>query len=251
MDRQFYIEYYTLEREHWWFKVRAAIIMDRIRALSAGKGALKILNVGAATGRTSELLEEFGEVHSIEYDQICFEFVKEKLDISIEQGSITELPFEDKSFDLVCAFDVVEHVEDDQKAVQELVRVCKTTGVVLITVPAFMSLWSHHDVVNHHFKRYTSRGISALFANTRSTLLYQSYFNALLFLPIYLFRQLSNMLPKSWTRKGAGSDATAGQSGKFAGSVLYAIFSLERKLIRWGMRWPFGVSFLYAVKVKE
>lgn len=250
MDRQFYVEYYTLEREHWWFKVRGQIIMDRIREISGKRKDLKILNVGAATGKTSQMLEEFGEVTSIEYDQICYEFVKEKLGINIHQGSITEIQFEDNSYDIVCSFDVVEHVEDDQKAVQELVRVCKKDGLVFISVPAFMSLWSHHDVVNHHFKRYVSKEIASLFGQTPSELVYKSYFNALLFTPIYLFRQLSNALPKSWTRDGAGSDATAGQSGKLAGGILFSVFNFERWLMKKGIKWPFGVSFLYAVRKK-
>jgi len=250
MDRQFYVEYYTLEREHWWFRVRGEIIMDRIKELTGGRTDLKILNVGAATGRTSQILERFGQETSIEFDQICFEFVKEKLGIDIHQGSITEIQFEENSYDLVCAFDVVEHVEDDQKAVEELVRVCKKDGLVVITVPAFMSLWSHHDVVNHHFKRYKSAEIRALFSKTPSAKQYSSYFNFLLFPPIYLFRQLSNMLQKSWTRKGAGSDATAGQSGKFAGSILFGVFNIERSLMKMGFKWPFGVSYLHAVKKK-
>ena len=65
MDRQFYVEYYTLEREHWWFRVRGEIIMDRIKELTGGRTDLKILNVGAATGRTSQILERFGQVTSI------------------------------------------------------------------------------------------------------------------------------------------------------------------------------------------
>ncbi len=250
MDRQFYVEYYTLEREHWWFRVRAEIIMDRIRELCGGRSDLKILNVGAATGRTSQMLEQFGQVTSIEYDQICYEFVKEKLGIDIHQGSITEIQFENDQYDLVCAFDVVEHVEDDQKAVEELVRVCKPNGHVVVTVPAFMSLWSHHDVVNHHFKRYKAGEMRELFASTSSKKAYNSYFNFFLFTPIFLFRQLSNLLPKSWTRDGAGSDATAGQSGKFAGSVLFGVFNFERSLMKMGFRWPFGVSYLYAAKKK-
>ena len=61
MDRQYYTEYYDLERSHWWFYVRGQIIMDQIRKIANGREGLKILNVGAGTGYTSGLLEEFGE----------------------------------------------------------------------------------------------------------------------------------------------------------------------------------------------
>ncbi len=248
MDRKFYDEYFDLERSHWWFIVRAQIIMDRIRKLANGRTDLKILNVGAGTGRTSELLVEFGEVTSIEYDQICADMVREKLGIQIEQGSITEIAYGDNQYDLVCSFDVVEHVEDDMLAVRELNRVCKPGGNVIITVPAFMSLWSHHDVVNHHFKRYTSKEIQALFEPNQGSEAYKTYFNSFLYPPIWLFRQLSNMLPKKWTRSGAGSDATVGQGRGFADSILKMIFSMERYWIRQGVRFGRGVSFMYVWK---
>jgi len=92
------------------------------------------------------MLEKFGDVTSIEYDEDCCQFLNEVLHIPALQGSITELEFEDNSFDLVCAFDVIEHVEDDSKAASEMLRVCKKDGLVFATVPAFMLLWSEHDV---------------------------------------------------------------------------------------------------------
>jgi len=250
MDRAFYAEYSVLERKHWWFLVRANIIMDRVRILSEGRRDLKILNVGSGPSYTSQLLEEFGEVKSIEYDQICADMVKDTLGIDIEQGSITELRFEDNQYDLVTAFDVVEHVEDDALAVSELHRVCKPGGHVLITIPAFMSLWSHHDVVNQHFKRYRKPEIRELFANLSGSEKHQSYFNSILFIPIWTFRTLSNLFPKSWTRSGAGSDATVGETTSPVDALLKFVFGLERPLMRMGIKFPFGVSFLYLFKKK-
>lgn len=247
MDRAYYTEYFELERNHWWFHVRGQIIMDRIRKLANGK-ELKILNVGAGTGFTSELMQEFGEVKSVEYDQVCADLVRDKLKIDIVQGSITELQYEDNSFDLVTAFDVVEHVEDDLLAVSELHRVCKPGGHVLITVPAFMSLWGHHDVINHHFKRYLKKEIRELFKPLSGEEVHQTYFNTILFWPIWVFRNIAKLMPKSWTRSGAGSDATVGKSGGIIDSVLRLVFGIERPLIRSGIRFPFGVSFIYGYR---
>ena len=71
------------------------------------------------------MLSKFGEVTSLEYDKYCCEFLKEKTGIEAINASLTELPFSDNSFDLVCAFDVIEHIEDHEKAVDEIFRVLK------------------------------------------------------------------------------------------------------------------------------
>lgn len=255
MKHEYYKEYYELERNHWWFKARERIIVNYIKEL-VNKNKLplenlKILNVGCGPGRSSEYLSEFGKVTSIEYDEFCCEFAKEQTGLDIINGSITELPFEDNTFDLVCAFDVIEHVEDDQLAVNELKRVTKKEGLVLITVPAFMSLWSHHDVINHHFKRYKENEIKALFKKTNNgEEVFSSYFNFFLFLPIYFFRKVSNLLKLGEKREGAGSDFESFNNG-FLNKILYKIMCFERHFIKRKISLPVGVSFLYIWQLKK
>ena len=96
MDKLYYQEYYFLERNHWWFKVREEILKDHLYLnIPEKKNTLKILNIGAATGKTTEMLSNFGEVTSIEYDQDCCEFVNNKTGIKVINASILELPFPD------------------------------------------------------------------------------------------------------------------------------------------------------------
>jgi len=243
MDKQYYQEYYELERKNWWFRVRNQILMERIKKEVSPKKPLKILNVGVATGSTSELLRQFGEVTSIEYDKDCCEFAQEKTGMPIINGSILELPFADNSYDLVCAFDVIEHVEDDSKAVSELKRVCKPDGWVSVSVPAFMFLWSHHDVINHHFRRYTMAELKSVFAKEQSgKVTYTTYFNSLLFLPIAAFRLASELIPKQWIRKGTGADNHVFEQESLTSKVLLQIFSIEKPLLNSGFSFPFGVS---------
>lgn len=252
MDHQYYKEYYDLERNHWWFVAREKIITNYIEKLLRdeklqGK-SLKILNIGCGPGRSSEYLSKFGEVISIEYDKFCCEFASQKTGLEIIHGSITELPFEDESFDLVCAFDVIEHVEDDTLAVSEMKRVAKKEAILLITVPAYMSLWSHHDVINHHFRRYKLPQIKKLFTkNEDGKMIYTSYFNFFLFPPIYAFRQMSNLLKSGKKRKGSGSDFEAFKPGML-NSFLFRIMHFERKFINSSIKLPFGVSILFSWK---
>ena len=129
MQHDYYKEYYDLERNHWWFVAREKIIVNYIKLMIENKSLnnkdLKILNVGCGPGRSSQYLSDFGVVTSIEYDKDCCKFASERTGLEIFHGSITELQFEENTFDLVCAFDVIEHVEDDKLAVSEMKRVAK------------------------------------------------------------------------------------------------------------------------------
>ena len=116
MERDYFKKYYKIEREHWWFKVRSKILMNVLRYKLKGYSNLSILNIGVATGKTSELLNEFGTVLSVEYDKEAFEFCRDILNMNIINASILNLPFSNNTYDLVCAFDVLEHVSEDQLA---------------------------------------------------------------------------------------------------------------------------------------
>ncbi|MEM6804159.1 MAG: class I SAM-dependent methyltransferase [Bacteroidota bacterium] len=247
MDKGYYAQYYEYERSHWWFKVRAKILMEKVAQLTQGrKDEVKILNIGVATGRTTELLNKYGSVTSVEYDEDCCQFLREELNIDAINASITELPFENDSFDLVCAFDVIEHVEDDQLSVDEMVRVCKEEGSVFVTVPAFMDLWSEHDEINHHQRRYLRPRLVNLFKE-KSGKVSSTYFNTLLFIPIYVVRSIFKLFPKL---RGKSSEAQSDfevMESKMLNSILYVIFSIEKYLLRF-MKFPFGVSILLTFK---
>jgi SAM-dependent methyltransferase len=244
MDKNYYPEYYELERSNWWFLARLQIIRTQVKKISSNN-KLNILNIGVSTGASSQMLQEFGEVTSIEYDQFCVDFVNAKTNLNVQQGSILELQFDNNQFDLVCAFDVIEHVEDDQLAINEMYRVCKPGGNVIVTVPAFMFLWSKHDVVNHHFRRYTRPQLLAL--NRQSDIRFCSYFNSILFLPIAVVRMLLKIVP--FKRSGSGSDFGLFQSA-FLNKLFYGIFISENALLKQFIRLPFGVSIMLVSKKK-
>src|SRR5579864_7790542 len=111
MDSEYLKLYYKLEREHWWFRIREKILRQQLAKTLPPNKQLKILNVGAATGRTSEMLMDFGEVTSVEFDRDSCQFLRDVLHIEVTEASVTSLPFEDQSFDVICVFDVLEHVD--------------------------------------------------------------------------------------------------------------------------------------------
>lgn len=238
MNREYYKRYYYLERNHWWFKLRSKIIVEKITKYKPRRANLKILNVGVATGKTTELLTEFGEVTSVEYDKECCVFLESQTGIKPINASIEQLPFADESFDIVCSFDVLEHVENHQQGVNELVRVCRNDGIIALSVPAYQMLWSHHDVVNHHQRRYTRKQLQRLFPSGKQVV-YKTYFNSLLFLPILLYRTGSNLFRKV-EKEDSTSDFDRIQN-QFLNNMFYRIFNLEYHLLK-RISFPVGCS---------
>jgi ubiquinone/menaquinone biosynthesis C-methylase UbiE len=241
MDKNYFKDYYKLERNHWWFIGRLEIIKSIFekKILSNSKKSLSILNIGIATGATSIALEKYGKVTSVEYDQDCCKFLKENLKIEVINASMTELPFKDNSFDVVCAFDVIEHIEEDKLALKEAFRVLKPNGKVYLTVPMHMSLWSDHDVINHHFRRYSSESFRKVVDSAGLKITYSSFFNSILFPSIFIVRYLSSFKKKSDSPQ---SDFNGLNTNGLVNSILLQILRIEKWMMNIGIRFGFGVS---------
>lgn len=242
--RQDYADKYdSLEQNHWWFRARLQILRMKAQEIKATNKSkpLRILNIGVASGASSEMLTTIGEVTSLEFDIALFDKLKiNKPHLVCVQGSIENLPFEDDAFDLVCAFDVIEHVADDKKAAEEMSRVLKSTGQVFVTVPAFMFLWSNHDRINHHFRRYTRRGLLQVlspFTDFQTT-----YFNFILFFLIAPIRILQERI-FNHKRETISSDFEKLPNPAFQ-FILYNIFVSEKLLLRIFRVLPLGVSLM-------
>jgi len=243
MDKDYYKSYFELERNHWWFLARNKIIIAQAKNCINKISSPEILNVGAGTGRTSELLNSLGEVKSLEPDPYCVNILRDELKMDVVQGTATSLPYEDNSFDLVCALDVIEHIKDDAAAVRELFRVCRPGGYLLLTVPALMSLWSNHDVINHHFRRYNRKQLLELFSeNVSGMICFLSYFNFFLFLPAFMTRMLSK------TKKDDKQSDFEKFNNPILNKILYFIFHFENLFLRFDIRLPIGSSLLLKLK---
>jgi len=242
MDKLYYKEYFKLERKHWWFKARLNIL-DTLFNLEIPKNdSITILNAGAATGATSIMLKKYGSVTSLEYDKTCSEFLSSILDEEVLNESLTDLTLDDKSLDVVCAFDVIEHIENDQKAIKEANRVLKDDGYIFLTVPAFNILWSTHDDINHHYRRYSLKKLNRILKENGFEVEYSSYFNFLLFAPILAIRLFSKLIPAKKSIESTGSDFEKFNSNRFLNQLLYKIFMSEIFLLKRKIRLPFGVS---------
>jgi SAM-dependent methyltransferase len=149
-------------------------------------------------------------------------------------------------FDLVTLTDVIEHVEDEQRAIAAVRRVLKPAGVLLVTTPALMSLWSGHDLINHHYRRYTRGTLMQLFPPSDWEILKVSYFSSFLLPMIWTARKLSNL------REGVGP-AAAHSDIKFGprwlDGTLQAIMTAELPFLRRASL-PLGSSLILVGRPK-
>lgn len=139
-----------LEDTHWWYAERRHVLDRLVSRLPPGQA----LDVGAAAGGNTRVLRARGwESVALEYSQDGAALAKGR-GIDTVRGDAVHLPVGSSTFDLVIAFDVIEHIEDDVGAVAEFRRALRPGGKALIAVPAGMDLWSAHDVAVGHVRRY-------------------------------------------------------------------------------------------------
>jgi SAM-dependent methyltransferase len=182
MERVVYDRMAELDETHWWYRARREILATLIqRRIPLPEGA-KLLEIGCGTGHNLQMLARFGEVDGIELDPQARAIASARLGKPIGGSPLPQLEgVPDAGYDLVAVLDVIEHVEEDRESLETIARKLKAGGRILITVPAHPWMWSAHDEVNHHKRRYTARSLRRLIdsAGLRTELL--SPFNSLLF----------------------------------------------------------------------
>lgn len=157
-------EYATMEereRTYWWHLGRLRIIQGYVRRAKGGKKNFKILNIGCGTGGTIDMLEAFGKTDNVDISDDAIKLMKKNGYKNIIKVDDIELPFKAKTYDMVGAFDVLEHIDKQVDALKEWKRVIKDDGAIIITVPAYQWLWTDHDVSLHHKRRYTTKRLAA------------------------------------------------------------------------------------------
>lgn len=232
MDDLLLKQHLELEERHWWFVARRRILLSLLERNLSDETDLDVLDTGCGGGATMESLSRYGRVRGMEYAEEAVAYNRAH-GRDVVEGSIEEMPFDDASFDLALALDVIEHVPDDLQALSELYRILRPGGSLLVTVPALDVLWSAHDVANGHYRRYTTGKLRERVESAGLGVVKLSYFNTLLFPVILAARKLR---PKS-----VGSDVD--EVSERLNSLLASIFSSEAGLLARG-RMPIGVSAL-------
>jgi SAM-dependent methyltransferase len=182
MERVVYQQMAELDDRHWWYCARRKIIADLIRREARLPPNPQILEIGCGTGHNLAMLSGFGHVEGLELDEEARTISQERLGRSIMSSPLPELAgVPECHYDLIGAFDVIEHIDDDQAALASIATRLKPDARFIMTVPAHQWMWSAHDAVNHHKRRYSRRSLKALIEGSPMKLEKLGYFNSLLF----------------------------------------------------------------------
>ena len=240
MEIEVYERMAAEQEKHWWFRARREILSFLLKQLEPGDNA-RILEIGCGTGGNLRMLTTFGDVSAVEKDKNAREFARELTGINVLEGELPGALKEfDSKFDLICLFDVLEHIDEDIEAMVRVKELLSNEGSIIMTVPAYQWLYGTHDREHHHFRRYIKSDIAQLSSKAGLEVSKISYFNTLLFPIVVLARMVDKFRDHD---RSIGSAVPMG----IINELLYQVFRLEKILLKYTVL-PYGASIYSVLK---
>ena len=241
MNIEMYRIFFEIQKKHWWFVTRKNIVLDNIDRYLTKNTQPQILDIGCGSGLMLNALDRVGETYGMDVSDEAISFSKEIFNGRVEKGALPDqLPYEENYFDMITALDVIEHIDDDVDSIRAIRSLLVPGGMCVFTVPAYMFLWSPHDDINQHKRRYTLPELNEKLVLAGFNVEKISYYNTFLFPVVFLVRMLNNIIK----RDGASDLDMPGTAMNF---VLKKVFGIEKYLLRY-LNLPFGVSVLAVVR---
>lgn len=246
MEKSLYDDHIKLPESHWWFRGRASVVNALLtKYLKKNFRTNSIVDVGSGGGSMVEVLKPLAEkITLLEPDEESTKFLAQKFsdaNITVVQSYFENWQSVEKP-DIVSLFDVLEHIENDKKTLSDIYVRLHGGGYLILTVPAFMFLWSKHDDDNFHKRRYTKKALLGKVREAGFEVVGATYFNLFLMPMVLIMRKLERFRRKNTT------DFAVGKEG-IIGKILYLIFSSERFFLRY-LSFPLGVSIFCIAKKK-
>ncbi len=248
MNEVVYHSNYQIENNYFWFLSRNSIVKNIFETLCNKDKKIsnsKVLDIGCGTGGFAINLQNQGyEVYCLDTEPIALDYCKKRGLTNLFNCYIDELKNKLKSegknenieFSTAFALDVIEHIEDDAKAINDIYDLLPIGGYFVATVPAYKWLWSEHDIIHMHYRRYNINQFEKLLKSQCFHIKYSSYFNTFLFPAVVVKRFLDKLLnKKSNSPVDVVSDTT--------NSILKSIFDKEKKFLP-NIKFPFGLSII-------
>jgi 2-polyprenyl-3-methyl-5-hydroxy-6-metoxy-1,4-benzoquinol methylase len=244
---------YKEEKNNWLKRGRRRLFHTLLQEVSKANGITKpldldILEVGSGVGQNIPTLQAFGRVEVIEFNPIAL--AELRAIPGIAKIYETPIPFNlNQTYDVVCALDVVEHIEDDRRAVQWLTEHLKPGGHLIVTLPAYQWLFSDHDIAVGHYRRYTKQTLNGILP-TELVILKSGYFNSVLFIIPAAIRLtkclLKHLLPSRYSAVTLRKESS--NVPGWLDSIFANILLVETKIIEKKPMFPFGLSVFCMAK---
>lgn len=220
---------FVAEPTHYWFRARRELLLDVLQ--KHVPPASRVLEVGCGCGYTSRSLAEAG------YDMWSADLSENALSYSVKNGlrqlcrvSITDLPFKDE-FDAVVSFDVVEHIPDHQRAVEQLRDALVPGGTLIITVPAHPALWGSWDEIQHHVRRFRPSELQALLEKAELEVVTVRQLFAALVLPALAAAAWDRLRGRREVGEQRADEHRAMWTPALISQVAYQALAVERRLL--------------------
>jgi SAM-dependent methyltransferase len=239
MNSELYGIFNHSEERHWWFIGRRKVLFSLLDELFREGENTRILEAGCGTGANLKILERYGKAVGVDISSEAVRYALSRGCRDVRLMGETRLPFPDRSFDCVISLDVIEHIEDDAGALNEYARVLRPNGTLFLTVPAYRWIWSCHDEVNRHKRRYTRRILLGRLSRAGFTLERISYFSTFLFPIIAGSRIVIRHIDRLYHLRQKNLDFHV--PARPFNFILSSIFSAERRWLK-HFNLPFGSS---------
>jgi SAM-dependent methyltransferase len=224
---------------HWWYRGRRRVLRAAIERLPLVPGP-RVLDAGCGSGRMLDELAHYGRVCGVDLSSEAVAAARSR-GHEVVRAAIEAMPFGDATFDLVSCLDVIEHTPDDRATLAELLRVTRPGGLLIATVPAYQALWSWHDEVNRHFRRYDARGLRAVARGAGWDVVGDTHFNGLLLAPAAAVRIAQR-------RRSTHARSDLALTPPALNRLFEVPLRLESRVVAAGGRLPAGLSLLAVMR---
>jgi SAM-dependent methyltransferase len=246
MDDRIYEYFCEAYEDNWYLASRAQVLSTFIRSAYPALESMCVADIGAGTGKILSDVRRDGSAIAVERSLELASFGRGRYELPYVVADFDRgIPLAPASVDLALLLDVLEHVDDEGLLLGEIARTLRPGGALIISVPAFQHLWSRHDELHHHRRRYSRRALMRVLQANRFRCVRMTYYNTWLFPLVYVSRMLERV---PGFRRSTVTDYD--KPPRAVAEVLRTVFRSEAKVIpRFNL--PVGVSLIAVAKLGE
>jgi len=243
MQEKVYHTSFEQEEKYWWYVGRNVIIRSFLEKYCKLKNGSSVLDVGCGTGGFASSISENLTPLCLDTSPIALDYCKKRGIKNIFNSTLEDFDSSNLNIQALTLLDVIEHIENDFSVIKNANRVLEKDGWLLVTVPAFQWLWSKHDVLVMHQRRYSKKQLVDLLSSGSFQVEYSSYFNFFLFIPAVIKRFLNEHFVKEVNIESVE------EVPNFLNTIFKNIFAFEAKVLQ-KIKFPFGLSIIAIARKK-